>query len=185
MLPGLFLDRDGVIIEHRPNYVRSWEEVVILPQALRALASIRSSPLRVVIVTNQSAIGRGLISAEVSDEIDRRLLHEIEAAGGRVDGIFVCPHRPEAGCSCRKPRPGLILQAAQALNIDLPGSTLVGDNLSDLQAGQAAHVSTLALVKTGLGEEQSQVPCPKGLGEFLVFADLEDALRNLISNRRI
>jgi D-glycero-D-manno-heptose 1,7-bisphosphate phosphatase len=184
MQPGLFLDRDGVIIEHRANYVRSWEEVVIYPQALRALANVCHSPLRVVIITNQSAIGRGLISADLSAEINRRLLHEIEAAGGRVDGIFICPHRPEEGCDCRKPRPGLIFQAAQTFNIDLPTSTLIGDNLSDLQAGLAAHISTLALVQTGLGKEQIQAPRPEGLNEFQIFADLEEALSHLIPNSR-
>ncbi len=180
MLPGIFLDRDGVIIEHRPGYVLSWSDVVFYPQALAALARLRVRMFKIAIITNQSAIGRGLLSTETADDINRRIEQVIEIAGGRIDGTFVCPHHPQDGCPCRKPRPGLILQAANSLGIDLTSSILIGDNLGDLQAGQAAGVPRLALVRTGLGSQQLQAPPPKGLIEFSIYSDLEEALRCLL-----
>lgn len=195
MFPGLFLDRDGVIIQHRKDYVRSWEDVHFIPGSLEALARLQTSPYRVVIVTNQSAIGRRIILPETAAEINRKLLDEIVKAGGRIDGIFMCPHRPEDHCACRKPRPGLILQAAEALQINLAESILIGDNLTDLLAGQAAGMKHLALVKTGLGTQQLESPLTQALATaledqpasglknppaFAVFADLHTALHNLI-----
>ncbi len=123
MYPAIFLDRDGVLIENRPAYVRSWADVDIFPEALEALARIRSHPYKIVMVTNQSGVGRGLIPAATVEEINRRLLSAVEAAGGRIDAVFVCPHKPEDNCDCRKPPPCLLIQARSALSLDL-------DNLS-------------------------------------------------------
>jgi D-glycero-D-manno-heptose 1,7-bisphosphate phosphatase len=179
MLPGIFLDRDGVIIEHRPGYVLSWSEVVFFPQALVALARIHDRSARIVIITNQSAIGRGLLDSTVAAEINHRIEREINKAGGRIDGVFVCPHHPRDNCPCRKPRPGLILQAAQNLEIDLARSVLIGDNLSDLQAGRAAGIPRLALVRTGLGNQQLLQPIPDELNDISIFADLAEVLQCL------
>lgn len=184
MVPAIFLDRDGVIIENRPNYVRSWEEVDIFPQALAALARIRPSPYKIVIVSNQAGIGRGLIPPQIVEDVNRRLVAAIEEAGGRVDGVFVCPHRPEDGCACRKPLPGLLYQAAQALSLDLSQSILIGDNLSDIQAGLAGGVRQVALVRTGLGNQQIQSPMLATLPPFPVYATLADALADLVSDVR-
>jgi D-glycero-D-manno-heptose 1,7-bisphosphate phosphatase len=107
MEPAIFLDRDGVIIENRPSYVRSWADVVILPLALEAMARIHASPFKIVIVTNQSAVGRGLLGLEEAWAINHHLQQVIEESGGRVDGLFMCPHSPEDHCNCRKPKPGL------------------------------------------------------------------------------
>jgi len=180
MLPGIFLDRDGVLIEHRPGYVRTWSDVVFYPQVLAVLAQLKVRDVKIAIITNQSAIGRGLLDEKVAVEINQRIEQEIIKAGGRIDGIFVCPHQPEDGCLCRKPLPGLILQAAQALDIDLTRSIIVGDNLTDLQAGQAAGVPLLALVRTGLGEQQLQAPLPGGLADIYIFKDLAEALQCLV-----
>ena len=180
MLPGIFLDRDGVIIEHRPGYVRSLSDVVLYPNALAALARLKEREIKIAIITNQSAIGRGLMKAEIAAEINWLVEKEIEKAGGRIDGTFTCPHHPQDGCLCRKPLPGLVLQAVEALDIDLSHSVLIGDNLTDLQAGQAAGVPRLALVRTGLGALQVQAPRPEGLAEFTIHSDLEEALRYLL-----
>ena len=94
MHPAIFLDRDGVIIENQPAYVRSWDDVQFIPQALVALARLRDSLFKIVIVTNQSAIGRGQITLSEADSINRRLVQVIEKAGGRIDGVFMCPHAP-------------------------------------------------------------------------------------------
>jgi D-glycero-D-manno-heptose 1,7-bisphosphate phosphatase len=179
MQPAIFLDRDGVIIENRPQYVRSWDDVVIYEQAISALAKINSSPYKIVITTNQSAVGRGIIPLSTAEEINQRLVDSIQKAGGRIDGVFMCPHAPQDACECRKPKPGLILQAAQSLSIDLSRSIMIGDALSDLKAGQAAGIQTRILVKTGRGTEQNQLARETQLGPFQVFETLAEALTSI------
>jgi D-glycero-D-manno-heptose 1,7-bisphosphate phosphatase len=181
MYPAIFLDRDGVIIENRSNYVRSWEDVAIFPQAVSALFRVRLSPYKVVVVTNQSAVGRGIISYQEAEAINRRLMAELERAGCRIDGLFLCPHAPEAQCTCRKPQPGLILQAVQALSLDVSRSWMIGDAWSDLQAGHNAGICQNVLVRTGRGQEQSLLPKPAGLESVWVFDTLTQALEALIA----
>ncbi|MBN2145974.1 MAG: D-glycero-beta-D-manno-heptose 1,7-bisphosphate 7-phosphatase [Anaerolineales bacterium] len=179
MFPAIFLDRDGVIIENRPNYVRSWQDVSLIPGVLEALASLSTLPYKIVIVTNQSAIGRGLVALKTAKEINQRLLRLILNSGGRVDGLFMCPHAPEDRCACRKPQPGLLLQAAHELSLDLQHSILIGDAWSDLQAGKAAGVPNLVLLRTGRGADQLKLPAPSSIGEFQVFNDLMQAVKHL------
>ncbi len=181
MYPAIFLDRDGVIVENRANYIRSWADVEIFDQAISALARAASSPYKVVIVTNQSAVGRGIISLQTAQDINHELLEVIQQAGGRVDGIFICPHTPDDQCNCRKPKPGLILEAAQALSLDLNRSILIGDALSDIQAGQNAGVGQTALVRTGRGSEQEQIKDEANLESFPIFDTLADALRHYLT----
>jgi len=179
MYPSLFLDRDGVIIENNPAYVRLWEDVSIYPQALAALTRVRATPYKIILVTNQSGVGRGLISFAQARQINDRLVETIEHAGGRVDGVFMCPHAPEENCECRKPMPGLFYQAARELSIDLSHSILIGDALSDLLAGQAAGINQTILVRTGRGAEQESLPFPPQLKPFTVHPDLQQALQAL------
>ena len=176
--PAIFLDRDGVIIENRAGYVRTWDDVDVFPQALVGLARLRSTPYQVVVVSNQAGIGKGLIAPQTADEINRRLMECVAAAGGRLDGVYICPHHPDDGCKCRKPRPGLLLQAADDLQIDLGRSILIGDALTDLQAGLAAGVRRLCLVRTGRGAHQEALLTPD-LGAVQVFDTLEQALREI------
>jgi D-glycero-D-manno-heptose 1,7-bisphosphate phosphatase len=182
MHPAIFLDRDGVIIENRANYVRGWEDVAIFGQALTALAEIHSSAYKIVMVTNQSAVGRGIISLETVREINKRLGKIIEQTGGRIDGVYVCPHAPGDHCDCRKPKPGLLLQAAEAHDLDLSRSILIGDTLGDVMAGQAAGVGQTVLVRTGLGAGQEFSPKARELKPFLIFDTLEEALSELVGD---
>lgn len=180
MYPGIFLDRDGVIIENRQAYVRSWEDVEIYPQALDALIRAKSSPYKLVIVTNQSAIGRGIIPLRKAWEINNRLVETIRQAGGRIDGVFMCPHAPDANCECRKPKPGLLLQAAGQLCLDLNRSIMIGDALSDVLAGQAAGIPKTFLVRTGLGARQAVEASSIKPGPLKIFDTLADAFKDLI-----
>ena len=179
MHPAIFLDRDGVIIANRSDYVRSWTDVEIYPQALTTLAALRGKAYKIIIVTNQSPIGRGILSRTQVDEINRRLILEIEAAGGAVDGVYVCPHHPDDGCDCRKPQPGLLIQAAREHSIDLEESLMVGDALSDLQAGLAAGVGQVALVRTGRGARQEKDPQAAKMPPFRVYDTLSQALADM------
>lgn len=179
MHPAIFIDRDGVIIENRADYVRTWRDVSIFPDALTALARLAASPYKIVIVTNQSGIGRGLIPPRTAEQINQRLLGIIHAAGGRIDGVYLCPHTPEENCACRKPRPGLILQAGRELSLDLSHSIMIGDALSDIQAGQAAGISRNVLVLTGRGYDQSQLPEAASVQPLLISASFLSAVKDL------
>jgi D-glycero-D-manno-heptose 1,7-bisphosphate phosphatase len=181
MQPALFLDRDGVIIENRQDYVRSWDDVTIYPQALSALAKIKPSQHKIFIITNQSVIGRGLISQDVGQEINERLVEEIQLSGGRIDGVFMCPHAPQDNCRCRKPEPGLIKEAVAKHPIDLQNSILIGDALSDILAGQKAGITQNVLVRTGRGLVQSTLPLASQIPDFLIYDSLLDALENLFA----
>ena len=180
MKPAIFLDRDGVIIENRPDYVHSWAEVEFLPGALSALASIDQSPYVILIITNQAGIGRGVLTHQTVNEINDRLRQEISRANGRIDGIYVCPHTPEDNCTCRKPQPGMIRQAAHEFDLNLSQSILIGDNLSDLQAGQSAGIGQVVLVRTGLGMRFAQKLPPAEFPDVLVYDDLAQALAELV-----
>ena len=158
MYSAVFLDRDGVIIQNRENFVRSWKDVEFLPSSLQALKLLSQTSYKIIIITNQSAIGRGIITLEQAVAINQRIIEEITIAGGRVDGLFLCPHSPNDHCSCRKPLPGLILKAADDLSINLPSSAMIGDAITDIQAGSAAGIKTLFLVKTGRGQKQFRLP---------------------------
>ena len=181
MNSAVFLDRDGVIIQNRENYVRSWKDVEFLPSSLQALKLLSQTSYKIIIVTNQSAIGRGIITIEQAEAINQRIIEEITDAGGRVDGLFICPHAPDDHCFCRKPLPGLILQAADALSIDLPSSAMIGDALTDIQAGSAAGIKTLILVKTGRGQEQFQLPQTIFFPHFLITDHLLSAINIILS----
>ena len=169
------MDRDGVIIENRADYIKSIDEIHFIPGVLAALAAAARLNCRLVIVTNQSGIGRGLIALETAGQINDFVVQRLAAAGGRVDGVYVCPHPPDAGCDCRKPAPGLLRQAAAALDIDLAASVMIGDALSDVQAGWQAGARAI-LVRTGRGQAQAASLSPADLAALPVVADLAEAL---------
>lgn len=174
MFRAIFLDRDGVLIENRSEYIREWSHVKIFPGAIKALSHLHD--YKIVIVTNQSAVGRGLISLEIANEINKQLIEVTRKSGGQIDGVFMCPHAPIDQCNCRKPNPGLLLQAAKELSLDLSRSWMIGDAWSDLLAGKAAGVRGVALVKTGRGNDQLSQPQPESLANYFVFNDLSEAL---------
>jgi len=166
---AIFLDRDGVINRYRLDYVKSWDEFEFLPSVLDALRDLASSSRAIVIVSNQSAVSRGLITKEAVDEIHHRMLQRIRRAGGRVDAIYYCPHGPSDDCYCRKPRPGLLLQAAEDLNLHLGSSWFIGDNITDVHAGIAAGVQPV-LVRSG---KQNRALVEPVLAQIVVLNDLK------------
>jgi len=185
MFPAVFLDRDGVIIENRADYVRDWSQVVVLPEAISALSRFRNAQYKIVLVTNQSAVGRGLLTLRIAEEINHELVRVIEENGGRLDAVYLCPHAPEDQCNCRKPRSGLFLQAARDLSLDLASSWMIGDAWSDLLAGQNANLRGVILVKTGRGTNQLQQAKPENLRDYLVVDDLASALDSITKADRL
>ncbi|MBI3032855.1 D-glycero-beta-D-manno-heptose 1,7-bisphosphate 7-phosphatase [Candidatus Woesearchaeota archaeon] len=151
---SIFIDRDGVINED-VGFAHKNHELVFIPRSLQALKLLAASDYKIFIVTNQPVIGRGMCSEEEYLEFEKYLLKQIKDAGGRIDKCYYCPHHPTAGkgkylldCSCRKPKPGLLLQAKKEFNIDMQHSFMIGDKRSDIAAGKAAGCKTI-LVKTG------------------------------------
>ncbi len=182
MFPAVFLDRDGVLIENRSNYIREWSQVIIYPKTFSSLFRLQGAGYKLVIVTNQSAVGRGLVPIQTAEEINHRLVETIRKNNGRVDRVYMCPHEPGEECDCRKPKPGMILQAARELDLDLNRSWMIGDAWSDLLAGQAAGLRGLILVKTGRGNDQLLEPQPGALYSFHLADDLASAVQILLSN---
>ncbi|MCP4907597.1 MAG: D-glycero-beta-D-manno-heptose 1,7-bisphosphate 7-phosphatase [bacterium] len=173
-----FLDRDGVINEDSLDFVRSLVDFRFLPGSLGAIAALTGAGWRVVVVSNQSGLARGLIARHDLEAIHDSLRGRVRSLGGRIDGIFVCPHAPEEGCRCRKPATGLFEEAESRLGLRARGALLVGDRESDLAAGAAAGCFSM-LVQTGRGKEWlregSVVP------EAPVFPDLAAAVEALLS----
>lgn len=180
-ISAVFLDRDGVIVRNRPDYIRYLEDVEFLPGAFNALQTLNQNRFPVFIVTNQSAVGRGIISLERARAINQHILSEIESYGGHITDAYICPHAPADACDCRKPQPGLILQARLEHNIELSSSILIGDALSDLQAGLSAGIDRVVLVRTGRGSGQEPLlintqPAPE------VYNNLNEAIAYILGN---
>jgi D-glycero-D-manno-heptose 1,7-bisphosphate phosphatase len=147
MSQAVFLDRDGTIIADK-NYMADPAEIELLPGAVQGLRRLQDAGLLLIIVTNQSGVARGFFTEQALHEVHRRLLEILENEGVRIAGIHYCPHGPEDGCPCRKPKPGLLLDAAAEHGIDLHQSAMVGDSLRDAQAGMAAGCGLNILLGT-------------------------------------
>ena len=169
-----------MINENRANYVRSWADVALYPQALRALALARNLPYKIILVTNQSVVGRGLISLAAAQAINGWIVTAVAQQGGHIDAAYLCPHAPEDQCDCRKPQPGLLLQAAREHGIDIGRSLMIGDALTDVAAGRAAGVAQAILLRTGRGQAQLQLPQAASLAPLTVYDDLYQAIQTLI-----
>jgi D-glycero-D-manno-heptose 1,7-bisphosphate phosphatase len=178
---AVFLDRDGVINRNLNKYVLSIESVQLIPRSLQAIANLAQSEYAVVIVTNQSAIGRGLITEEIAQNINSFILEKIQSANGIIDGIYLCPHHPKTHCVCRKPNPGMLIQAAAELNLDLENSWLIGDAITDIQASIAANVKPI-MVGTGRGTEQAANLNSDKLAHVPFVKDLYEAIEDILSN---
>ncbi len=148
---AVFLDRDGVLMEDA-NYVGNVERVVVIAGAGEALRRLQTAGYRLLVVTNQSGVGRGYFSREAVEQIHAHLNAEFGQAGVRVDRYYVCPHHPEDNCDCRKPKPKSLHDAAREFGLDLTQCFMVGDRPSDIQAGINAGTRTV-LVLTGVGRE--------------------------------
>ena len=164
---AIFLDRDGVINALRPDHVTAWNAFQFLPGALAAIRQLSLLDLPIVVATNQSAVGRGLLSADGLADIHRRMVAQVELAGGRIDLVVHCPHTPEDECLCRKPELGLFQDAAERLNMNLTESYFVGDSPSDLGAARQLGM-TFVLVRSGLGATSlAQQPVLAGQVDWL------------------
>jgi D-glycero-D-manno-heptose 1,7-bisphosphate phosphatase len=148
----VILDRDGVINLDSEHYIKSPEEWKPIAGSLEAIARFTQAGFRVVVATNQSGVGRGLFDMATLNAIHDKLHKAVNQLGGRIDAVFFCPHAQDAGCACRKPQPGMLLEIAERFNVALAGVPAIGDSLRDLQAASAAGARPI-LVLTGKGEQ--------------------------------
>lgn len=181
--PALFLDRDGVVIDDT-QYVGRVDQIRWIPGSAEAVRRANDAGFAVVVVSNQSGVARGLFGEAEVEIIHRHIRdHFLAEAGATFDRFYYCPHHETEGgeryridCDCRKPKPGMLLRAARELDLDLNRSWLVGDRLSDMQAGIAAGCRTI-LVRTGYGKN---VELPEG-SPSIVCADLAGAIKIVLS----
>ena len=146
------LDRDGVINTDSDQYIKSPEEWKPIAGSLEAIARFTQAGFRVVVATNQSGVGRGLFDMATLNAMHDKMHKAVSQLGGRIDAVFFCPHAQEAGCACRKPKPGMLLEIAERFDLALAGVPAIGDSLRDLQAASAAGARPI-LVLTGKGEQ--------------------------------
>jgi histidinol-phosphate phosphatase family protein len=145
MNKAAFLDRDGVINQKAPTedeYITSWEEMKILPGVAQGISLLNRTGFRVVVVSNQRSVAKGLITIPELEFLHRRMCDELAHAGAKIDDIYYCPHELRPPCACRKPEPGMLLEAARAHDIDLTISWMIGDSENDVEAGRRAGCRT-------------------------------------------
>jgi D-glycero-D-manno-heptose 1,7-bisphosphate phosphatase len=173
----VLLDRDGVINHDSDEFIKSPEQWLPIEGSLEAIALFNEHGYKVVVITNQSGLARGLFDAATLEKIHAKMQRMAVEKGGKIDAIYFCPHGPDDDCNCRKPKPGLIEAFADDNKVNLSGVAFIGDSLRDLQAAQAAGASPI-LVKTGKGRktltENPNLDIP-------VFENLYDAAKHLTS----
>jgi D-glycero-D-manno-heptose 1,7-bisphosphate phosphatase len=174
----IILDRDGVINRDSSEFVKNTDEWVPIPGSIGAIADLSRAGFTVAIASNQSGLARGLFDRNALRAMHRKLRRLVEAQGGRVDRIVVCPHGPDAGCNCRKPLPGLLKRLARLYDTSLEGVPVVGDSLRDLEAAAAVGATPL-LVLTGNGRKTS-ANLPAGFRSIMVFDDLAAVATSLV-----
>jgi D-glycero-D-manno-heptose 1,7-bisphosphate phosphatase len=181
---AVFLDRDGTINVER-GYLLDPNEVELCPTAGEAIYTLNQLNLLIVVITNQAAMDKGFLSLEQFERINDRLWSELASVKAHYDALYFCPHRLEATavCHCRKPKPGLLLQAAKDFNIDLPNSFMVGDKLTDIEAGHAVGCRTILLRSSGHGEKAyKQLKNYSGTPPDFVCQNLGEAATWLLQN---
>ncbi len=175
----VILGRDGILNEYREGHVTVPEEWNALPGALEAVSRINHAGWHVVVATNQSGIGRGMIDMAVINAVHAHMNQQMMAQGARIDAVFFCPHTPEDHCACRKPKPGMLLEIGRRYSVDLSHVPFASDTLRDLQAAQTAGCEP-HLVQTGraaaLSDEQLEaivqlVPETRVHDDLAAFAD--------------
>lgn len=181
MVPRLvLLDRDGVLNADRADYVKSPAELVMLPGAAAAVARLNAAGMRVALCTNQSAVGRGIITREMLERIHLHLRDMLARDGAMLDAIFACIDPPGPVSSHRKPAPGMLLDALRQFRIAPEDAVMIGDSLRDLQAGRRAGVARV-LVRTGHGAAVQAAGLPPELMPVAVHDDLAQAVDALLA----
>ena len=177
----VILDRDGVINFDSDAYIKTPDEWRPIPGSLDAIARLHQTGFTLVVASNQSGVGRGLIKLPDLEAINSKMLAAIEAAGGKLAGFFYCPHVPDDHCDCRKPKPGLLRQIEKRFGVTVKGMPAIGDSLRDLEAAQIVGARAI-LVRTGNGVQTlKQLTTPENIE---IYTDLAAAATQIIRERK-
>ncbi|NPA39376.1 MAG: HAD family hydrolase [Thermodesulfobacteria bacterium] len=178
---AVFLDRDGTINEE-VGYLNDLSRLRLLPKVWEALKLLKDKGFKLIVITNQSGVARGYFPKELVYKANELIQKRLARKGVRLDDFFVCFHLPDEGCNCRKPKPGMIFEAAKKYNIDLSSSYMVGDKLIDIETGKNAGLKTiLVLTGYGRGELKYVIPKKKIYPDF-VAEDLREAAKIIIKD---
>ena len=178
----VFIDRDGTINHDSPDYIKNRSEFKLIPGSIEAIRLLTLGGFTSIVITNQSALARKLISPGELDHIHTIMKAAIKSGGGDITDIFFCPHLPNEGCDCRKPAPGLLLQAQHKYNIDLPRSIMVGDSAKDIECARNAGCGKAVLVKTGKDDATEDMLKAKQIAADYTAKDLFDAANWILAN---
>ncbi len=178
----VFLDRDGTINRDSSEYVKSREEFEFLPGSLEAIKNLTSKGFVSIVITNQSAVSRNLISAAELALVHKMMTQTVALNGGEIKGVFYCPHLPADACDCRKPEPGLIYRARKKYGIDLSAAVMVGDSAKDIECAHRAGCGRAVLVKSGQDDGVEDELKARQIFPDYVAGDLLDAARWIIAN---
>jgi len=181
----VFLDRDGVINIDSSEYIKNESEFEFIPGSPEAIALLCKNGFHVIVITNQSLIGRKMATQQTLDAIFKKMQEGVKKAGGEIKDIFFCPHTPEDSCSCRKPKPGLILEAQKKYQIDLARSCMVGDSEKDIECARNAGCSKTLLVKTGNGSAAVKQLAQKGITPDFIGSDLYETALWIINSVKV
>jgi len=155
--PVVFLDRDGVINEDSSAYIKTCEEFRFIPGSIEAIRQLTHNGFTCIVISNQSMIHRQISTLSNLMDMNQWMISQIKANGGHIHDIFFCPHGPESGCECRKPKTGLIEKAATIYSIDISQTIMIGDNLKDMQCANNAGCAHAILVRTGKGQKTESI----------------------------
>ena len=178
----VFLDRDGTINRDSQAYIKSWEEFEFIPGSLEAIKEFTTNGLVNIVITNQSAVPRKLISLKDLEFVHSMMMQTVASSGGEIKDVFYCPHMPGDDCDCRKPEPGLIYQAQKKYGIDLTTAVMVGDSAKDIECARRAGCSRAVLVKSGKDDDVEDELKTRQIFPDYVAEDLLDAAKWIIDN---
>ena len=156
MNKAVFLDRDGVVnrkAQTEDGYVTCWEEMEILPGVVEAITLLNRAGFRVLVVSNQRCVAKGLVTTSNLESLHRRMCRELSTVGAKIDDVYYCPHDEHPPCTCRKPNPGMLFAAADKYQVDLASSWMIGDSKSDVEAGRRAGCRTARILRPPLNDD--------------------------------
>ncbi len=178
----IFLDRDGVINKDSPDYVKNWSEFEFIPESIEAIKLLTENNFTVIVITNQSIINRKMATPDDLEFTHSMMKKSVKEGGGEIKDIFFCPHKPEEGCKCRKPEPGLILEAKKKYGIDVKNSAMVGDSAKDIECARRAGCRYAVLVRTGKYEQAVSSLEEKKIYPDHTASDLFEAVEWIIAH---
>jgi D-glycero-D-manno-heptose 1,7-bisphosphate phosphatase len=182
MNKAVFLDRDGVINRKPPKgrYITRWEEMHLLQGVGEVIGLLNRAGFRVIVVSNQRCVAKGLVTVRELESLHQRMCQHLAAAGATIDGVYYCPHEKWPACGCRKPAPGMLLDAALKHQLDLPASWMVGDSEIDIAAGKSAGCKTALLLESGgTADGKADVVAPSLREAIYQILLLENHFENL------